>query len=125
MTKNKALYAWFNGIMTFYRDTAVPTDAEYPYGTYSYVDSAFDGEDGGQAAITVNLWFRTESEAVPDEAAQELADAIGYGGTMVTCDEGYIWLKKGFPWCQGILDDADPTIKRRYINVTAEYLTFS
>lgn len=122
MTKNKALYAWFNEFMTFYRDTAVPYDAELPYGTYDYVESAWDG---GETAITVNLWFRTESEATPDEAASELAELIGYGGTILDCDEGYIWLKKGSPWCQSLTDDSDNAIKRRYINLTAEYLTFN
>ena len=125
MTKNKALYAWFNNFMTFYRDTAVPEDAVFPYGTYTYVDDAFDGENGGQAALTVNLWYRTESEAVPDAMAQEIAQAIGYGGTTIECDEGYLWIKKGSPWCQSLTDDIDPAIKRRYINITTEYLTFS
>lgn len=122
MTKNKALYAWFNEFMTFYRNTAVPSDAELPYGTYEYVESSWDG---GETAITVNLWFRTESEATPDEAASELSERIGYGGTLLNCDEGYIWLKKGSPWCQSLSDDSDNAIKRRYINITAEYLTFN
>lgn len=122
MTKNKALYAWFNNIMTFYRDTAVPEEAQFPYGTYTYLADSWGGE---QCALTVNLWFRTESEAVPDEAAQTLSDAIGYGGALIACDEGYIWLKKGSPWCQSLADPDDPAIKRRYINVTAEYLTFT
>lgn len=122
MTKNKALYAWFNEIMTFYRDTAVPEDAELPYGTYTYAEDAFGGN---QVALTVNLWFRTESEAVPDEAAQALSDAIGYGGVLIPCDDGYIWLTRGSPWCQSMTDESDTAIKRRYINVTAEYLTFS
>ena len=59
MRKNKALYAWFNGFMPFYRASSVPEDALFPYGTYEYTDGAFDA---GEAALTVNLWFRTESE---------------------------------------------------------------
>lgn len=121
MTKNKALYSWFNEVMTFYRDTAVPHDAELPYGTYSYAEDSFGGSP---VNITVNMWFRTESEAVPDEKARELEKKIGYGGTLIPCDEGYIWLQKGTPWCQGLVDDIDPAIKRRYINITADYLTF-
>ena len=122
MTKNKALYAWFNEFMTFYRDTAVPPDAEFPYGTYSYIDSSFGGE---QNNLVVNLWYRTESEAVPDAAAQELSDLIGYGGILIPCDEGYIWLNRGSPWCQSLTDAEDSAIKRRYINITVEYLTFN
>lgn len=34
MTKNKALYAWLNEFMPFYRASSVPDDVEFPYGTY-------------------------------------------------------------------------------------------
>lgn len=122
MTKNKALFAWFNEFMPFYRASAVPDDVVLPYGTYEYIDSAFDL---GEVGLTVNLWFRTESEAIPDEKVQELSKRIGYGGVTVPCDEGYIWLKRGSPFCQSLTYENDPAIKRRYINITAEYLTFS
>lgn len=128
MTKNKALYAWFNEFMPFYRASSVPSAPEnpegvtFPYGTYEYIDSAFDD---GEVGLTINLWFRTESEAVPDEAAQDLSKRIGYSGVMIPCDEGYIWLKRGSPFCQSLTYAEDPAIKRRYINITAEYLTFS
>ena len=123
MTKNKALYAWFNeGEIPFYRASAVPDDVVMPYGTYEYIDSAFDA---GEVGLTVNLFFRTESEAIPDEKAQELSKRIGYSGVTIPCDEGYIWLKRGSPFCQSLTYENDPAIKRRYINITAEYLTFS
>ena len=122
MTKNKALYAWFNKFMPFYRASAVPDDVVMPYGTYEYIDSAFDA---GEVGLTVNLFFRTESEAIPDEAAQDLSKRIGYSGVTIPCDEGYIWLKRGSPFCQSLTYENDPAIKRRYINITAEYLTFS
>lgn len=122
MTKNKALFAWFNEFMPFYRASSVLEDVVMPYGTYEYPDGAFDA---GEIGLTVNLWFRTESEAIPDEKAQELSQRIGYGGVYILCDEGYIWLKRGSPWCQSLLYQDDPAIKRRYINITAEYLTFS
>ena len=121
MTKNKALHAWFNGLMPFYRASAVPDDVVFPYGTYEYIDSAFET---GEIGMTVNLWFRTESEAGPDEMAQTLSRRIGYGGKVIPCDEGYLWLKRGSPFCQSLTDQEDPAIKRRYINITAEYLTF-
>ena len=122
MTKNKALFAWFNEFMPFYRASSVPDDVVLPYGTYEYIDSAFDLSEVG---LTINLWFRTESEAIPDEKAQELAERIGYGGVTIPCDEGYIWLKRGSPWCQSLTYEEDPGIKRRYINISAEYLTFN
>ena len=107
MTKDKALYAFFAG-----------------FGIPAYPDTAVLNENGEPVSLTVNLWYRTESEAVPNAKAQELSAAIGYGGVRLSCDEGYIWLKRGSPWCQNLSDETDPFIKRRYINVTAEYQTF-
>lgn len=120
MTKDKALYAWFNNFMPFYPASSVPGDVVFPYGTYELItDSLY----GGEVGLTVNLWFYTESEADPNAKAQEFAQYIGLGGAVIPCDEGYIWIKRGTPWSQSLTDENDNKIKRRYINVTAEYLT--
>ncbi len=120
MTKDKALYAWFNNFMPFYPVSSVPGDVVFPYGTYELItDSLY----GGEVGLTVNLWFYTESEADPNDKAQEFAQYIGLGGAVIPCDEGYIWIKRGTPWSQSLVDESDAKIKRRYINVTAEYLT--
>ena len=120
MTKGAALQAFFGGIMTAYAASAVPDDATLPYLTYDLITSAWgDGEVG----ITVNMWFRTTSEKEPNAAVDKLSKAIGLGGVQLQCDDGIIWLKRGSPWAQSLTDETDKTIKRRYINVTAEYLT--
>lgn len=120
MTKDKALYAWFNNFMPFYPVSSVPGDVVFPYGTYELItDSLY----GGEVGLTVNLWFYTESEADPNAKAQEFAQYIGLSGAVIPCDEGYIWIKRGTPWSQSLTDENDNKIKRRYINVTAEYLT--
>lgn len=127
MTKDKALYAFFSGFgIPAYPSTSVvnekgEADVVFPYLTYTPV---FDAWGGGPVSLTVNLWYYTESEAVPNAKAEELSQAIGMGGVRVPCDEGVIWLKRGSPWCQSLADEIDPAIKRRYINVTAEYMTF-
>ena len=58
-------------------------------------------------------------------AVDKLSKAIGLGGVFLHCDDGVIWLKRGSPWAQSLTDATDKTIKRRYINVTAEYLTLN
>lgn len=127
MTKDKALYAFFSSFgIPAYPDTAVlnengEPDVVLPYLTYTPIFDAWGGEP---VSLTVNLWYRTESEAGPNAKAQELSEAIGYSGKMLKCDEGFIWLKRGSPWCQNLSDETDPAIKRRYINMTAEYMTF-
>lgn len=128
MTKDKALYSFFSGFgLPAYPANAVlnengEPDVVLPYLTYTPV---FDSWGGEPVSLTVNLWYWTESEAIPNAKAQEISDAIGMGGKVIPCDEGYIWLKRGSPWCQNLADEVDQAIKRRYINVTAEYLTFN
>ncbi len=120
MTKDKALYAWFSQFMTAYPETSVPEDAQFPWLTYEFVSGALDS---GEIGITVNLWYYSEQEAEPNAKAQEIADEIGMGGVIIPCDGGAIWIKRGTPWCQNIRDDSDGNIKRRYLNITLEYLT--
>lgn len=121
MTKAEALQTFFSSFgLTAYTSTSVPDDVIFPYLTYELITGAWGDE---QAAITVNLWFYTESEAVPNAKAEEISKAIGLGGEILPCDDGVIWIKRGSPWCQSLSDETSRTIKRRYINITAEYLT--
>lgn len=120
MTKDKVLYRWFNQFMTAYPSTSVPKDIQFPYLTY---DLTLDNWLGGEVGLTVQMWFHTENEAKPNAAAEELSRAIGMGGVVLPCDGGYIWLKRGTPWCVAATDQANPSVKLRQINVTAEYLT--
>ena len=122
MTKGAALQSFFDGIMTSYAASAVPEDATLPYLTYELITSAWDG---GEVGLTVNMWFRTASEKEPNAYVEKLSKAIGLGGVQIPCDDGVIWLKRGSPWAQSLTDGTDKTIKRRYINVTAEYLTIN
>lgn len=121
MTKGAALHLFFSGFgMDAYAASSVPEDAVFPYLTYEYATSDFYG---GETALTVNLWFYTESEAIPNAKAQQIADTLGLGGRLIACDGGYIWLKRGSPFSQSLKDDTAPNIKRRYLNISAEYHT--
>ena len=91
----------------------------WSYGTYT---PTFDSFSGSPVSLTINLWAYTSKEKPLNDAANALAKAVGYGGKAVKCDGGYIWLRRGSPWVQNLYED-DDNIKRRYINMTAEYLT--
>lgn len=119
MTAEAALYQFFNRFgITAYEALDVPDDAAPPYLTYDTKISGF----GDSVSLTVNLWYRDSSNVAINAKARELKTGIkDYG--MLPCDGGGIWLKPGSPWCQSVRDDGDPDIKRRYINVTAEFLT--
>lgn len=121
MTKEAVLYKFFSGFgMAAYAATAVPDYAELPYITYELSVGAYDS---GEIPITGNIWMRTLSEAAANAKAQEISEAIGDGGVILPCDGGYIWLKRGSPFCQSLKDAADDTVKRRYLNIIAEFLT--
>lgn len=120
MTKGKALHTFFSSFgLDAYTSSSVPEDVILPYLTYDFVSDSFDKE----VSINVNLWFHTESEAIPNAKAQEIADYIGLGGRVVLYDGGAVWIKRGSPWCQSLHDDTAPQIKRRYLNITLEYLS--
>lgn len=118
MTADKALHAWFSQFLTAYPASSVPEDAVFPYLTYT---PAFDGW-GGEVSLTVNLWYYGTGEAEPNALAAQIAQSLLHGGALVPCDGGAIWLKPGSPWCQSVVDQ-DMHLKRRYLNLTAEYLT--
>ena len=121
MTKEKALYEWFNSFgIPAYPATAVPEDATFPYMTYTPKTSAFLDY---QVSITVLLYYKTFSEAIPSAKAEEIAKEIRYGRRMLRCDDGLIWLKTDSPWSQSIEQD-DNSLKTRQLLVIAEYLTY-
>ena len=120
VTKGAALCTFLNGIMKAYAESEVPNDAVLPYMTYELAIGAFGDEE---IPITVNMYFHTDSEAIPNAKAQELSDAIGLGGIMLPYDGGALWLKRGSPFCQSMYDDADHHTKRRYINLSAEFIS--
>lgn len=121
MTIDQTLHQFFNSFgIVGHRNTSVPDDVIFPYLTYDMPVSSFEDDP---VSITANLYYYTDSEAIPDAKAEEVRQRIGMGGITLPCDGGYIWLKLGSPWCQSLVDDTDATIKRRYMNITAEYLT--
>lgn len=123
MTKAAAIYNFFNGFgMPAYATTSVPEDVIFPYLTY---DLILDAWGGGEVSTTVNLWFYTASEAIPNAKVQEISEAIGFSGKVLECDGGYIWIKRGSPFAQSLADDTAPDIKRRYLNISAEFFTLN
>lgn len=117
MTKDKALHSFFSSFgIHAYLSTDTLTERDFPYLTYTPV---FDNW-GNPVSLTVNLWYLTESEVIPNAKAQEIADALP---KYVPCDGGAILIDRGSPFVQSLADESNANIKRRYMNITAEYLT--
>ena len=120
MTKAAAIYQFWSGFgLTAYEENTVPEDAAFPYVTYQLVTDSFDRE----VAATASLWYRSESWTAINAKTEEIARLIGGGGCLLDCDGGFIWLKRGTPFAQNMGDESDDLIKRKYINVTVEYMT--
>jgi hypothetical protein len=120
MTKAAAIYQFWSSFgLTAYEENTVPTDAAFPYVTYQLVTDSFDRE----VAATASLWYRGESWTAINAKTEEISRYIGGGGRLIDCDGGFIWLRRGSPFAQNMGDESDDLIKRKYINVTVEYMT--
>lgn len=123
MTKEGALYLFWSSFgLTAYEENTVPTGEDapkFPYLTYSVSTD----EIGREIALNASLWYRSDSWADINAKTEDIAQKIGRGGCLVHFDEGSIWLKKGQPFAQNMGDESDNMIKRKYINITAEYLS--
>ena len=102
-----------------YPVTSVPDDAETPYLTYTLAIGAWGD---GETNIPVDLWYRGESEAEPNAMARKISRRVGMGGVQLACDVGTVWIKRGSPFSQTVQDE-DNSIKRRLVNLSAEFNT--
>ena len=120
MTKAAAIYQFWNSFgLTAYEENTVPDNATFPYITYQLVTDSF----GREAPVTASLWYRSESWTAINAKTEEISQKISRGGKIIACDGGTIWLKRGQPFAQNMGDESDDLIKRKYINITAEFMT--
>ena len=120
MTKAAAIYQFWNSFgLTAYEENTVPDDAVFPYITYQLVTDSFDRE----IQLSASLWYRSESWTAINAKTEEISRKIGRGGKIIPCDGGAIWLKRGQPFAQNMGDESDNLIKRKYLNITADFMT--
>ena len=120
MTKAAAIYQFWNSFgLTAYEENTVPSDTTFPYITYQLVTDSFDSE----ISLTASIWYRSESWTSINSKTEEISKKISRGGKIIPCDGGAIWLKRGQPFAQNMGDESDYLIKRKYMNITAEFIT--
>ena len=121
MSKASAFYSWCGEFgITAYEESNVKATPTFPYLTYTYATGDFDS---GEVPIVVNLWYNTESNTTINAKAEEIYSRIGRGGVIIPVESGSIWIKRGSPFCQALTEPSDANIRRRYINITAEFRT--
>lgn len=123
MTKEAALHNLFSSFgLTAYQEDAAPTGdnaPSYPYLTYE----VSTGSWGDVIPLSVSLWYRSTSWVAANAMAQHISDAIGLGGIYLRCDNGAIIVHRGDPFARSMGDESDNLIKRKVLNIMAEYLT--
>ena len=123
MTKEAALYNFWSMFgLPAYEENSVPSGedgAEFPYITYQVVTDSF----GNDVAMAGSAWYRSTSWKEANAKAQEISNVLGSGGVTLACDGGIIWLRRGVPFAQSMGDESDDLIKRKYLNITAEFMT--
>ena len=120
MTKAAAIYQFWNSFgLTAYEENSVPDDASFPYITYQLVTDSFDRE----IPLVASIWYRSESWTTINAKTEEISQKISRGGKIIPCDGGAIWLKRGQPFAQSMVDESDDLIKRKHLNITAEFMT--
>jgi hypothetical protein len=78
---------------------------------------------GNEVAMSASLWYRGTSWIEANAKTDEISQRIGRKGAVLDCNGGKVWIKRGTPFAQNMGDESDNLIKRKYLNITAEYLT--
>lgn len=122
MDSAQALHKFWSGFgWKAYDESTVPSqafDPEMPRITYSVAMAEFENT----IVLSASLWARSYSWEDVSLKADEIYDAIGLGGTLLTYDDGKIWVKRGTPFAQRMPDE-DDAIRRIYLNIEVEYFT--
>lgn len=114
---------WSSFDIPAYDEGTLPTGddrPEPPYITYAVAE----GSLGGVILLSASVWYRGYSWATISQKVDEIARKLASKGYHIEkLDDGYLWMVQGTPFAQRMVDPDDDTIRRYYLNVTAEYLT--
>lgn len=114
-----AIYQFWSsfGLPAFVENN-VPDDAGFPRITYELATDAY----GSEVALTASLWYRGTSLVEINDKTAEIQRRIGLGGVLLPCEGGRIWIKAAQPFGQTMGDGADDRIRRKIINISADFL---
>lgn len=123
MTKEAAIFQFWGQFLPAYEENIVPTGKDapkFPYITYQVVTDNFDSE----VPMTASVWDESMSWSNINKIVSDISETIG-DGLFIRCDGGKIWIKKGTPFAQNMGDESNDLIRRKYLNITAEFLTLN
>lgn len=81
------------------------------------------GEINEPTALTASLWQRSTSWTEIEQLADQIFQAVGYGGVKVNYAGGQLWITRRDPFSKRgpVIDTAD--WRRIIININAEFLS--
>ena len=103
------LYEFFSDICPSYLQNTVPDGTKYPYLTYTLDNLAWEDS----SLIQVKIYDQAQSVKNILTLAQKLSDKIGEG-IKIEKDGTYIYIRKGSPFLQFLVEDEEKYIKSVY-----------
>ena len=121
MDKAQALHAFWSGFgLTAYDELTVPDDAVLPYITYEVQTDSFEN----RLNLSASIWYRGTSWAMVEQKAAEIAAFIQkQNPCTIAIDGGRIYIIKGTPFAQRMLDPSDDSVRRIVLSIDIEFLT--
>ena len=117
--KYQALHNFYSGFgVPAYEENSVPENAKLPYITYEVITSELAAQN---VALSCQIWDKSNSLKNLNTLTESLSAALR-NGAKLQCDDGYIMLYRGEPFAQ-TRPSGEKTIKAKYINITADYIT--
>lgn len=118
MDKWQAIHSvWSSFGIPAYDETDVPDNAVMPYITYSASVSSFEQF----VLLSGSIWYKSNAWDLISQKADAIAEYLR-GSKIIKIDGGYLYLSQGNPFAQRMADE-DPTVRRIYININAEFYT--
>ena len=134
MDKQQAYSAFWSGFgVLAFEENAVPTDdvieamikagmakAKYPYITYQVLIDDIDHP----VFPTASIYDRSSSWERADKLSNVISNRIQTMGT-IKLDNGRMFITKGSPFAQHMLESGDLSIRRVFLNLGIEFFTES
>lgn len=121
MAVKDAAQTWVEFLSGFglpvYDENTVPEDARIPRITYNWAESEFEAP----VLVSASLWYRSKSWAEITQKADQIFDAVGYGGQVLPVTNGFLWVTRGTAFSQRVTS-TDDGIRRVLLNFTLEFL---
>lgn len=121
MDKTQALYKfWSQFGLPAYNELTVPQDAEPPYITYEVATGSLEDIIPLSASIYYNSYTWKEISKKSDEIAEAIENQQP---PCIKIDGGRLYISKGKPFTRDTKDDSNKMIRKRVLNIIAEFQT--